>query len=145
MVGNSVFTQNNAKRLFSPRIGLAWDPFGNGKTAVRAGFGTYYSLIDDLAFLLNSLPPYNGSVTSQFRLCLPQLSRKRFLIFVYTVHARRAPPACGPALHPALFLRRKESSRTRKLRRFRSGIWRLSSSSATTQPCAWPMSDHLQP
>ena len=60
---NSVYTQNNAKWLFSPRIGLAWDVFGNGKTAVRAGFGTYYSLIDDLAFLLNSLPPYNGALT----------------------------------------------------------------------------------
>jgi hypothetical protein len=60
-VGNSIFTQNNATRLFSPRVGLAWDVFGNGKTAVRAGFGTYYSLIDDLAFLMNSLPPYNGS------------------------------------------------------------------------------------
>jgi hypothetical protein len=63
VVGSSVFTTNNAKKLFSPRISLAWDPFGNGKTAVRAGFGTYYSLIDDLAFLLNSLPPYNGSLT----------------------------------------------------------------------------------
>ncbi len=60
-VGNSIFTQNNATKLFSPRVGLAWDVFGNGKTAVRAGFGTYYSLIDDLAFLMNSLPPYNGS------------------------------------------------------------------------------------
>ena len=63
VVGNSVYTQNNAKLLFSPRVGLAWDVFGNGKTAVRAGFGTYYSQIDDLAFLLNSLPPTNGSLT----------------------------------------------------------------------------------
>jgi carboxypeptidase family protein len=63
VVGNSVFTQNNATHLFAPRVGLAWDPFGNGKTAIRAGFGTYYSMIDSLAFLLNSLPPYNGSLT----------------------------------------------------------------------------------
>ncbi|HSR08037.1 MAG TPA: carboxypeptidase regulatory-like domain-containing protein, partial [Bryobacteraceae bacterium] len=63
VVGNSVFTQNNATKLFGPRVGLAWDVFGNGNTAVRAGFGTYYSLIDNLAFLLNSLPPYNGSAT----------------------------------------------------------------------------------
>jgi Carboxypeptidase regulatory-like domain len=62
-VGDSAFTGNNAKLLFSPRIGLAWEPFGNEKTAVRAGFGTYYSLIDDLAFLLNADPPYNGTLT----------------------------------------------------------------------------------
>jgi hypothetical protein len=63
IVGNSAYTQNNAIRLFSPRVGLAWDVFGSGKTAVRAGYGMYYSLIDDLAFLQNSLPPYNGAAT----------------------------------------------------------------------------------
>ncbi len=62
-VANSAFTTNNAKLLFAPRIGLAWDPFGTGKTAVRAGFGTYYSIIDALSFQLNSVPPTNGSVS----------------------------------------------------------------------------------
>jgi hypothetical protein len=63
ITGNSAFTQNNAKHLLGPRVALAWDPFGNGKTAVRAAFGTFYSLIDDLSFLLNSLPPANGAVS----------------------------------------------------------------------------------
>jgi hypothetical protein len=62
-VADSVFTQNNAKHLFSPRIALAWDPFGNGRTAVRAGFGTYVSLMDSLSFILNSVPPNNIPVT----------------------------------------------------------------------------------
>src|SRR5208337_628021 len=63
VVGGSAFTRNNAKHLLGPRAGLAWDVFGNGKTAVRAGYGMHYSLIDDLSFLLNSIPPYNGSVS----------------------------------------------------------------------------------
>ncbi len=88
LVGDSVYTQNNAKKLFSPRVGLAWDPFGNQKTAIRAGFGTYYSLIDVLTFLVNSLPPYNGSAA--FTGSLPPL-----LPITPNVPV---PPSCGPGV-----------------------------------------------
>jgi hypothetical protein len=62
-VGHSAFTQNNAKWLLGPRVSLAWDPSGQGNTVLHAGFGIHYSLIDALAFQLNSVPPYNPSVS----------------------------------------------------------------------------------
>ena len=58
-----VFTENNAKWLFGPRVGLAWDVFGNGKTSVRSGFGTYYDLLDGIAFEIDTNPPYNALVS----------------------------------------------------------------------------------
>jgi outer membrane receptor protein involved in Fe transport len=36
--------KNQSLLNFQPRIGVAWDPFGNGKTAVRAAFGIYDEL-----------------------------------------------------------------------------------------------------
>jgi hypothetical protein len=87
-ISDSVFTPNNAKKLFGPRLGLAWDVFGSGKTAIRAGFGTYYTLIDALAFLMNSLPPYNGSIT--FNGALQS--------FTPIIPNAPVPPSCGPGV-----------------------------------------------
>ncbi|MBI4465322.1 MAG: hypothetical protein HY647_11515, partial [Acidobacteria bacterium] len=37
------FFENPSLKNFAPRIGLAWDPTGSGKTAIRAGFGMFHS------------------------------------------------------------------------------------------------------
>jgi hypothetical protein len=36
---------NNQLTHFSPRLGLSWDPFGDGKTAIRAGAGMFYGSV----------------------------------------------------------------------------------------------------
>jgi hypothetical protein len=43
--GTEPFLPNVSKKNFSPRIGFAYDAFGDGRTAVRGGFGLYYDQI----------------------------------------------------------------------------------------------------
>jgi len=50
------------KNNFSPRIGIAWDPFSDGKTVIRAGYGFYYDQPLVGIFEQNSFvnPPFNS-------------------------------------------------------------------------------------
>jgi len=44
---------------FAPRVGLAWDPFGDGKTAIRSGFGIFHQmLLADFYFGARSQAPF---------------------------------------------------------------------------------------
>ncbi len=52
---------------FAPRVGLAWKPFADGKTSVRAGFGIFYSpLWSDWYAAAGTNPPFTlvGSVSN---------------------------------------------------------------------------------
>jgi hypothetical protein len=64
----SPYFANPTKWDFQPRAGLAWDPYGNGKTSVRAGFGIYDNLPLPQMFLLLSVlsAPYyqQGSIAT---------------------------------------------------------------------------------
>src|SRR5487761_110869 len=48
----STFIHNPTLRNFEPRVGFAWDPSHNGKTAVRGGFGIFDALPLPVEFTL---------------------------------------------------------------------------------------------
>ena len=57
-------------KSFAPRIGIAWDPWKNGKTTIRAGFGLFYNPIEQLVLeQFQGEPPFGGSSSDFPEVC----------------------------------------------------------------------------
>jgi hypothetical protein len=75
------FFSNPTKRNFEPRVGFAWDPRGNGKMALRGGFGMFdvlplpyqFTLLTTLAAPFFAYTSINSPGTDSFFNNLPPL------------------------------------------------------------------------
>ncbi len=56
---------NSDYSIFNPRIGFAYDPFGNGKTSIRAGFGIFQDQMQGNTINPN-YSPFNVNATVAF-------------------------------------------------------------------------------
>ena len=82
--------QNSSLRNFSPRFGFAWDVTGNGRTAVRGGFGMPYdigNLGSALFIAIQGTPPFS----SQSRVDIPPPITLRLPLFFSPASVGKSP------------------------------------------------------
>jgi hypothetical protein len=56
---SNALTNNRGLFLPEPRLGFAWNVFGNGHTSVTGGAGFHHTLLDALDYRLDQAAPYN--------------------------------------------------------------------------------------
>lgn len=54
---------NNTLNHFAPRIGMVWDPIGDGRTSIRAGYGIFFDLPPFSYYQVGFSPPFGDKVT----------------------------------------------------------------------------------
>lgn len=98
--GTDMYFNSPGEKSFSPRAGFAWDVKGDGKTAVRAGFGIFHVML--LSPYLNTIvrknPPYAGTFSSN-----PERDRNLNLANAAAYVTALTPSIKTPVLSPSTF------------------------------------------
>ncbi len=74
----------NALDKWSPRIGLAWDPEGNGRMSIRAGFGIFYDFPNFSYDQFGFEEPYGGAVSVPANGCTTTCLTNPWATFSFT-------------------------------------------------------------
>lgn len=79
---------NTQWNLWAPRAALSWDPKGDGKTVIRASFGTAYDFVAG-ELLVNSAdaPPFGGTEIWAGQFSNPYATNPGGNVFPYTVNS----------------------------------------------------------
>src|SRR5712692_6556132 len=98
-IGSSCLQSNQAKALWQPRVGIAWDPTGTGTWAVRASAGIHNDLLDNLAIRAQPNPPFAAREALNLTGQAPGAGGvPGFLPLLPLQKNAVLPPTCGPGI-----------------------------------------------
>jgi hypothetical protein len=90
---NNVFRSSPNQKNIDPRIGLAWAPFGDQKTSIRAGYGIFHDPVAPRTYASAYYfdPPYNYHQFAALTMTFPNA----FLNAPPTLPPQNVPTACA--------------------------------------------------